>query len=156
MSAATHERRNVLLLACAQALFQTASVLVMTVGALAGAHVSSEPWLATAPIAAMFLGTATVTWSAASLMARQGRRAGFILGALLGVLGGVVGAAGIWLSSLALLGLGTFLIGAYQAFAQFYRFAAAEVASEAFRPRAISFVLAGGIVAALAGPELGR
>jgi hypothetical protein len=111
MSAVTHEKRNVLLLASAQALFQTVSVLVMTVGALAGARVSPEPWLATAPIAAMFLGTATVTWSAASLMARRGRRTGFILGTFLGVLGGVLGAAGIWASSLALLALGTFLVG---------------------------------------------
>jgi hypothetical protein len=151
-----HERRNVVLLACAQALFQTVSVLVMTVGALAGARIAPEPWLATAPIAAMLLGTAAATWPAAGLMARRGRRPGFLLGTLLGVLGGLTGAAGIWVSSLALLGLGTFLVGAYQGFAQFYRFAAAEVASEAFRPRAISFVLAGGVFAALAGPELGR
>lgn len=156
MSAAIREWRNVLLLAGAQALFQTASVLVMTVGALAGARLAPEPWLATTPIATMFLGTAAATWPASSLMARHGRRAGFVLGALLGVLGGLVAAAGIWGSSLMLLGLGTFLIGAYQGFAQFYRFAAAEAASEAFRSRAISFVLAGGIFAALAGPELGR
>ena len=151
-----HQGRNVLLLASAQALFQTASVLVMTVGALAGQRIAPDPWLATSPIAAMFLGTAAATWPAAMLMARRGRRPGFILGALLGVLGGLLGAAGIWSGSLAMLGLGTLLVGAYQGFAQFYRFAAAEVADAAFRPRAISFVLAGGIVAALAGPELGR
>ena len=62
----------------------------------------------------------------------------------------------LFLGSLALLSTGTFLVGAYQAFAQFYRFAAGEVADDAFRPRAISLVLAGGVVAALLGPLLGR
>jgi MFS family permease len=154
--AAEYQSSNVLVLASAQALFQTASVMVMTVGALAASRIAPEPWLATAPIAAMFLGTAAATWPAASLMARHGRRPGFILGALLGVLGGLLGAAGIWTGSLLLLSLGTGLVGAYQGCAQFYRFAAAEVSDAAFRPRAISYVLAGGIFAALAGPELGR
>lgn len=147
---------QVFLLASAQALFQTASVLVMTVGGLAGGQIASRPELATMPIAAMFLGTAVVTFPASMWMVRTGRRIGFITGALLGVAGGLIAAAGIWISSLTLLSLGTFLVGAYQAFAQFYRFAASEVADEAFRPRAISLVLAGGIVAALAGPMLGR
>ena len=148
--------RQVLLLATAQALFQTSSVLVMTVGGLAGAQIASSPQLATAPIAAMFLGTAVATFPAALWMARVGRRRGFVVGALLGAAGGMVAAAGLWLGSLALLAFGTFLVGTYQACAQFYRFAASEVADGAFRSRAISLVLAGGIVAALAGPLLGR
>jgi MFS family permease len=148
--------RQVLILAAAQALFQTASVLVMTVGGLAGGQIASRPELATVPIAAMFLGTAITTFPASAWMAKAGRRAGFVLGAGLGVLGGILAAAGVWTGSLLLLALGTLLVGSYQAFAQFYRFAASEVADEAFRPRAISFVLAGGIVAALLGPMLGR
>ena len=148
--------RQVFLLAGAQALFQTASVMVMTVGGLAGGHIASRPELATMPIAAMFLGTAASTFPASMWMTRVGRRAGFVLGALLGVGGGIAGAAGIWIGSLLLLSFGTFLIGAYQAFAQFYRFAAGEVANDAFRSRAISLVLAGGVVAALAGPMVGR
>lgn len=148
--------RQVLLLASAQALFQTASVLVMTVGGLAGAQITPRPELATMPIAAMFLGTATITFPASMWMTKVGRKAGFVVGALLGAAGGLVAALGIWLASLVLLSAGTFLVGAYQAFAQFYRFAASEVADEAFRPRAIALVLAGGIVAALAGPMLGR
>lgn len=147
---------QVLLLASAQALFQTASVLVMTVGGLAGGQIAPSPDLATMPIAAMFLGTAAATFPASMWMARRGRRAGFVLGALLGAVGGVASAAGIWLGILALLAFGTFLVGTYQAFAQFYRFAASEVADEGFRPRAIALVLAGGIVAAIAGPMLGR
>lgn len=148
--------RQVLLLATAQALFQTISVLVMTVGALAGARIAPSPELVTMPIAAMFLGTAAFTFPASLWMARVGRRPGFVLGALLGAAGGLVGALGIYIGSLAVLSAGTFLVGAHQAFAQFYRFAASEVADDAFRPRAISLVLAGGVVAALAGPMLGR
>ena len=148
--------KQVFLLASAQALFQTASVMVMTVGGLAGGHIASRPELATMPIAAMFLGTAAATFPASMWMTRVGRRAGFMLGALLGVVGGIAGAAGIWIGSLLLLSFGTFLVGAYQAFAQFYRFAAGEVADDAFRPRAISLVMAGGVVAALAGPLVGR
>ena len=149
-------RRQVFLLASAQALFQTASVMVMTVGGLAGGHIATRPELATLPIAAMFLGTATATFPASMWMSRVGRRAGFVLGALLGVAGGIAGAAGIWMGSLLLLACGTFLVGAYQAFAQFYRFAAGEVADDGFRARAISLVLAGGVFAALAGPMVGR
>lgn len=148
--------RQVLLLAVAQALFQTASVMVMTIGGLAGAMVAADPKLATLPIAAMFLGTAVCTVPAATWMARVGRRIGFLLGAVLGVGAGVIAATGLWIGSLWLLSAGTFLVGAYQAFAQFYRFAAGEVADDAFRPRAISLVLAGGVVAAVLGPLLAR
>lgn len=148
--------RQVLILASAQALFQIVSVAVMTVGGLAGAAIASSPRWATLPIATMFLGTAVMMFPASIWMARVGRRAGFLLGAVLGVLGGLVAALGVWQASLPLLALGTFLVGSYQSFAQFYRFAASEVANDAFRSRAISLVLAGGIVAALAGPLLAR
>lgn len=148
--------RQVIVLATAQALFQTASVLVMTVGGLAGGQIASRPELATMPIAAMFLGTAAVTFPASMWMNKVGRRTGFVAGALLGAAGGLAAALGVWLGSLALLSLGTFLVGTFQAFAQFYRFAAGEVSDDAFRPRAISLVLGGGVLAALAGPMLGR
>jgi predicted MFS family arabinose efflux permease len=147
---------QVLLLAGAQALFQTASVMVVTVGALAGARLAPSPKWATLPLAAMILGTAAMTIPASLWMARVGRRTGFLCGALLGVTGGLVAALGIRTASFPLLVLGTLLVGTYQAFAQFYRFAAGEVSDEAFRPRAISLVLAGGVVAALAGPMLAR
>ncbi|MED7666741.1 MFS transporter [Pseudomonas moraviensis subsp. stanleyae] len=148
--------RQVGVLASAQALFQTVSVLVMTVGGLAGAQLTERADLATVPIASMFLGTAVGMFPASALMAKAGRRAGFMLGAALGVLGGLIAALGIWLTSLPLLALGTFFVGTYQAFAQFYRFAASEVADDIFRPKAISLVLAGGVVAALLGPTLAR
>jgi MFS family permease len=147
--------RQVMLLASAQALFQTSSVMVMTVGGLAGALVAPSPALATAPIASMFLGTALTTIPASLWMARVGRRTGFVAGAAMGVTAGLLAALGLWLGSLTILSLGTLLVGAYQGFAQFYRFAASEVADAAYRPRAISLVLAGGAIAALLGPLIG-
>ena len=148
--------RQVLLLATAQALFQIVSVLVMTIGGLAGAILAPSPEWATAPIAAMFLGTAVSTVPASMWMTRVGRKIGFVTGASLGTLGGLVAAGGMTTSSITLLCVGTFLAGCYQGFAQFYRFAAGEVADDGFRPRAISLVLAGGVVAALVGPLLAR
>lgn len=147
---------QVLILASSQSLFQTISVIVMTIGGLAGANIANTPTLATLPIASMFLGTALMMFPASMLMAHVGRRNGFLFGASLGVLGGIIAAIGIFYSSLFLLALGTLFVGAYQSFAQFYRFAASEVANDAFRSRAISWVMAGGIVAALIGPTLAR
>ena len=146
---------QVLRLATAQALIQTASALIMTIGSLAGRAIAG-PDLATVPISALMLGTALTTVPASLWMARAGRRAGFVTGALLGTLGGLVAAAGVYQGSLLLLSLGTLLVGSYQGFAMFYRFAASEVSDDAFRPRAISLVLAGGVVSALLGPPLAR
>ena len=148
--------RQVFILASSQSLFQTISVMVMTIGGLAGANIANTPTLATLPIASMFLGTAMMMFPASMWMAKVGRRNGFLCGAFLGISGGIIAAVGIIYSSLSLLALGTFCVGAYQSFAQFYRFAASEVADDAFRSRAISFVMAGGVVAALIGPVLAR
>lgn len=148
--------RQVLILASSQALFQTVSVMVMTIGGLAGATITPTPALATLPIASMFLGTAVMMFPASLWMAYAGRRNGFRCGALLGILGGSIAACGVFYKSLIILALGTFCVGAYQSFAQFYRFAASEVADDSFRARAISLVMAGGVVAALAGPALAR
>lgn len=148
--------RQVLILASSQSLYQTVSIIVMTIGGLAGANISNTPILATLPIASMFLGTALMMFPASMLMAHIGRRKGFLFGAFLGVIGGIIAAIGIFYSSLTFLALGTLCVGAYQSFAQFYRFAASEVADDAFRSRAISWVMAGGVVAALIGPTLAR
>ena len=114
--------RQVLLLSSAQALFQTVSVLVMTVGGLAGGLIAPEPQFATAPIAAMFLGTAVATVPASIWMARAGRRTGFVAGAALGTLGGLVAAFGVLSGSLLVLCLGTMLVGAYQGILSFCGF----------------------------------
>jgi MFS family permease len=154
MPASAPDRRNVLLLAASQAMFQTTSVLIMTVGGLAGYMLADDKALATLPIAAATVGTAIATIPASLLMARVGRKPGFVLGTLLGATGGALGVVGLVLGSFWLFCAAHILAGAYQGFAQFYRFAAAEVASVEFRSRAISFVLAGGVVAAFAGPAL--
>src|SRR5688572_28364748 len=103
--------RQVLLLATAQAFFQTASMIVMIVGGLAGAMLAPAPEWATAPIATMFLGTAIATLPASMWMASVGRRVGFVAGALLGGLAGLLAAAGVFTGSLLLLCVGTSLVG---------------------------------------------
>ncbi|MDO5666265.1 MAG: MFS transporter [Alcaligenaceae bacterium] len=148
--------RQVFVLATAQALFQIVIVAVMLVGGLIGSIIADSPRWATLPIATMFLGTAIMIFPASLWMAKIGRRAGFLIGAIFGLSGTLIAALGVWQSSLLVLAMGTFLIGTYQAFAQFYRFAAAEAADLHFRSKAISFVLAGGVAAALIGPVLAR
>lgn len=148
--------RQIGVLAGSQAIFQTASVLVATIGGLAGGQLAPSADYATLPVATMFLGTAVMTFPASLWMSKVGRKRGFCAGTVAGIVGGISGAMGLITSSFFLLCFGTFLVGVYQAFAQFYRFAASEVATPAFRPKAISLVMAGGIVAALAGPLLAQ
>lgn len=156
MPPAPAEKRNVFLLAGAQALFQTASVMVMTLSGLTGLWLAPDQGLATLPIALMMVAAAATMIPASLLMQRLGRKAGFLLGAALGCLAGLTAAGAIWLHSFWLFVFANMLVGSYQGFAQYYRFAAAEVASADFRSRAIAWVIAGGVVAALAGPNLVR
>jgi MFS family permease len=146
--------RNVLILASCQAVFQTGLVLIMTVGGLAGHLLATDKALATVPIAAMMLGTTLALIPASLLMARIGRRNGFALGTLLGAAGGAVAVVGLLANSFSVFCLGHVFLGAYQGFAQYYRFAAVDAARPESRSRAISLVIAGGVVAAIAGPQL--
>jgi MFS family permease len=140
----THaEKRNVLLLASTQALFQTASVMVMTLSGLAGLQLAPDKSLATLPIAMMMVAAAATMIPAAMLMQRFGRKTGFLLGTSLGILAGLTSAGAIWLNSFWLFVAGNMLVGTYQGFAQYYRFAAADGASGDFKSRAISWVVAG-------------
>lgn len=150
------EKRCVLMLAGAQALFQTTSVMVMTLSGLVGLQLATDKSLATLPIAMMMVGAALLTIPASLLMQRFGRKAGFLLGIGLGGLGGLLAALAIGLGSFWLFVGANMLVGCYQGFAQYYRFAAADVASLRFKSRAISWVVAGGVVAALAGPNIAR
>jgi len=150
------EKRNVFLLASTQALFQTTSAMVMTLSGLTGLQLASDKSLATLPIAMMMVATAATLIPASLLMQRFGRKAGFLLGTLLGCLAGLTAAGAIWLHSFWLFVFANMLIGGYQGFAQYYRFAAADVASADFKSRAISWVIAGGVVAAVAGPNIAR
>lgn len=150
------EQRNVALLAGAQALFQTSSVLVMTISGLVGQRLASSQGLATLPIALMMVAAAATMIPASLMMQRFGRKQGFALGTLLGILAGIVAAVAIALDSFWLFVGANMLVGGYQGFAQYYRFAAADCASPDFKSRAISWVMVGGVVAALAGPNIAR
>lgn len=146
--------RNVPLLAASQALMLSTIVLSMTLGAVLGAALAPEKGLATLPIALMVVGTAVASLPAAAMMRRHGRRAGFLLGAVLGAAGSAACALALHRSSFALFVLGHFLVGAYQGFANYYRFAAVEAVDAKQAGRAVSWVVAGGLVAAFAGPQL--
>lgn len=150
------ERRGVALLAAAQALFQTASVLVITLSGLVGLLLAPDRRLATLPIALGTVATAATMIPASLLMQRIGRRKGFLFGTSLGCAAGLIAALSIWAQHFGLFLFANMLIGCYQGFAQYYRFAAAEVASIEFRSRAISWVIAAGVVAAIAGPNIAR
>jgi MFS family permease len=150
------EKRNVLLLACAQALVQTVSVLIVTASGVVGLDLAPSRDLATLPVAMTLVGSAITLIPASLFMQRFGRRAGFALGATLGCIAGLAAAMAVFVHSFGLFLFATLLVGAYSGFAQYYRFAAADVASDAFRSRAISWVVAGGVVAAVAGTSLVR
>ena len=147
-------RRNVMVLATAQAIAGASAPMNMAVSALAGfSLLGQNKALATVPITGFVLGTACGTVPAALLMRRVGRRAGLITGMLVGAIGGLIGAGAMGIGSFWTLCLATFMMGFATAFVQQFRFAAADTASAAFRPKAISLVLAGGIVAAVLGPQ---
>ena len=152
----TGTRRNVIALATCQALSMTGVVLAVSVSALAGQMLAANKALATLPFALQFVAAMLSTVPASMLMARIGRRAGFTVGQSIGILGALVAAFGIFQSSFVIFGVGSAILGIHNAFWQYLRFAAAESAEEPFRPQAISYVLAGGLVAAIFGPEIAK
>ena len=151
----SHTRRNVFLLAVCQALLATGNAVVITTSALAGQVLAPEG-LATMPLFLQFVAIMATALPASLLMKRIGRRAGFSVGGTFAVVAGMLGCIGIVQGSLALFCLASIAYGIFMSFGMYYRFAAADIAEPAFKPRAISYVLAGGVVAAIAGPELAK
>ncbi len=149
----TAMRRNVLLLSTALALGMSVMSLMIATAPLAGRMLAGDA-LATLPVALAMVGLMTATIPASMLMQRIGRRAGFAFGLLVGMTGTATMAWSVWSGTFLMFCVGAFLLGGANAFVQYYRFAAAEVASETFRSRAISLVLAGGVVAAVVGPNV--
>ncbi len=155
--------RNVTLLGVCQALFYMANTIAISTSPLVGLQYAPSPALATLPLGAQFLGTMLTTLPASYLMKWLGRRGGLLIGAGFAVLAGLLGAEAIRRGSFPLFVLGGFLYGMFGAFAQYYRFAAADAAdagvaegAAARRARAIGWVMAGGVVAAVVGPELAK
>jgi MFS family permease len=151
--------RQISLLAICQALLYVNNVTLISINGLAGLALSPTPLYATLPITAYIVGSALTTVPASFAMARWGRRAGFMFGSGMGIVGTSTAAFGMLTGSFALLCLGTLCTGVYNAFAQYLRFAAADVADTydpALKERAISLVLAGGIAGGLIGPELSK
>ncbi len=150
------QRRNIGLLALCQGLLLTNGVTLVAVNGLVGITLASDPRLATLPVTTYVLGAALATLPASFLMKHHGRRAGFMTGSSLGILGGLLGALAVWQQSFWLLCLGTLFSGAYNAFGQQYRFAAADIADLSWKGKAIALTLAGGILGGVIGPELSK
>lgn len=148
------QRRNVALLTAAQAILGAQLPAIFVIGGLAGQTLASNPCFATLPISLIVLGSMLSAQPLSALMQRHGRRAGFWVGAAAGATGAIVGAVGLYLASFPIYLLGSLLSGTFMSSLGFYRFAAADTASESFRPKAISYVLAGGLVSAILGPQL--
>ncbi|WP_315812017.1 MFS transporter [Bradyrhizobium sp. SZCCHNR2028] len=147
-------RRNVARLAAAQALTGANSAVIFATGAIVGVTIAPNIGLATVPISMYVVGLAAGTLPTGAISRRYGRRAAFLIGTGCGAVTGVLGCLAILRGSFALFCLATFLGGLYGAVAQSYRFAAADGASATFRPKAVSWVMAGGIFAGLLGPQL--
>ena len=128
--------------------------LAMATSALVGVVLAPEPTLATLPLGLAYFGIMLTMMPASHLMKRYGRRTGFALGGTAGFFGGSTSAIAIYLDSFVLFCVGSALFGIASGFAQFYRFAAAEMVEESYKSRAISWVLAGGLIAAFVGPNV--
>ncbi|KGJ06135.1 Predicted arabinose efflux permease, MFS family [Paracoccus halophilus] len=149
-------RRNVIVLLFAQALLGAQMSMIFIVGGLAGQMLSPNPCIATLPLSMIILGSALSARPLAGFMRRHGRRAGFLLACGAGALGAALAAYGLMAGNFWLFMLSGLLTGIYMAAQGFYRFAATDCAPPEFEARAISWVMAGGLAAALTGPFLVR
>ncbi len=152
-----HSKRipaNVYLLALCQSLSVSCTLILGLLGGIVGAAIAPAPALATLPISCGIVGTAATTIPAALLMQRLGRRRGFTIGTLVAAVSGLLAAAAIALGHFGMFCVAGFGIGAHMAFAQHYRFAAAESVQPARVSQAISIVLLGTLLAAMLAPGL--
>lgn len=147
-------RGNVLRLSVAQALAGANASVVFATGSIIGAQLAPDRTLATLPLSVLIFGMALGTLPTGWISRHYGRRAAFMVGAGFGVLTGLVAAVAVWLGSFALFCCGTLCAGLYASVVQSFRFAAADGVSEAFKPRALSWVMAGGVFAGVIGPQL--
>lgn len=147
-------KKNVLVLSTCLGMAMTGTSIVLTISALVGITLAPDPALATVPFGLQWVMTVSSTVPLSLLMRRFGRRPVFICGQLVGCCGASIAAFAIFNGNFYFFALGSAILGIHNACWQYYRFAAADTASEAFKGRAISYVMAGGVFAAIAGPEL--
>jgi MFS family permease len=147
-------RANVVRLAAAQALTGANGAVIFATGSIVGATIAPDVSFATVPISMFVVGLAAGTLPTGAISRRYGRRVAFIIGTACGTATGLLGAFAILYGSFWLFCCATFLGGLYNAVSQSYRFAAADGASASFRPKAVSWVMAGGVFAGVLGPQL--
>ncbi|TSE26766.1 Riboflavin transporter RfnT [Tepidimonas sediminis] len=146
--------RNLWLLAIAQGLFLTNNVVFIAINGLVGLSLAPVGWMATLPVMGYVVGGALSTGLVARSQARWGRRVAFQVGLAVALASALLAALALWLGSFALLVTATVVAGYYSANGQLYRFAAGELAAPSQREKAVSLVLAGGLIGAIVGPNL--
>jgi MFS family permease len=154
LPAPADSRRNVWVLVAAQAILGAQMPMIFTIAGLAGQSLASNACWATLSISIMVVGSMLSATPLSAIMQKYGRRVGFVIGTIAGALGATIGAYGLFSGSFPIFLLGAVFSGTYMSAQGFYRFAAADTASEAFRPKAISWVMAGGLISAIIGPQL--
>src|SRR3981081_2113797 len=154
LSGGARARSNVARLAAAQALTGANSAVIFATGSIVGATLAPDISLATVPLSMYVVGIAAGTLPTGAISRAYGRRVAFIIGTGCGVLTGLLAAYAILHASFVLFCCATFLGGLYGAVSQSYRFAAADGASAEYRPKAVSWVMAGGVFAGVFGPQL--
>ncbi len=147
-------RRNLTILILAQATVGNQIVMIFIIGGLAGQSLVTNPCFATLPISLIVFGSMLSANPLSLIMQKYGRRVGFLIGTFGGASGGIIGCTGLYLSNFSIFLVGSFLSGIYMSAQGFYRFAATDTASPDFKPKAISYVMAGGLISAIIGPQL--
>lgn len=147
-------KRNVPLLAISQALMMSSMSLIITTVALVGMMLATDKSLATLPLAVLFFAVMSTSIPAAMLMKRIGRKAAFMFATLFGISGGSLATFAIIENNFWLFVISTGLVGIFNGFGHYFRFTAADAVEKDKKSRAISYVLLGGVVAAVVGPNL--
>ena len=146
--------RKLLLLTLCQGLFLTNNVTFIAINGLVGLQLAPYGWMATLPVMGYVVGGALSTPLVARTQSRYGRQVSFQIGLLVALASALLAAFAVWTRQFWLLVGATMIAGYYSANGQLYRFAAAEVVAPAWREKAVSFVMAGGLLGAIVGPNL--
>lgn len=150
----TTAKKNVIVLVAAQAILGSQMPISFVLGGLAGQYLAENDCWATLPISLIVLGSMLSAPIMSSIMQSYGRRIGFFIGAFCGLAGAAIAARALWIDSFPLFLLGSCFTGVYMSSQGFFRFAATDMASESYMPKAISWVMAGGLLSAIIGPEI--